>query len=141
MTSQFVKRTTGPAVVEAARYQYGHGRAFTDVRAVALRGSHAAQLVEVDAWRVLLVRTGPPDDDPFYEVVADGTWLVYDPATGNLAAWDDDEFAEAYGPPPEPGLVEAVASAIGQHMVLRESTKQIATAALFAAGYQEAGRG
>lgn len=94
MTAQFVKIETVPAVVEAARYRYG--QPLDEIRAIALRGSHAAQIVEVPEWRLLLVRTGPPEDHPFYEVVADGTWLVYDPADGKLAAWDDDEFAEEY---------------------------------------------
>ena len=123
----------GPYV--AARYVYGEP--LDTVRQVALLGSQAAQLAEVPIWQVLLVRTGPPEDDPFYEVVADGTWLVYDPESGNLAAWNDDEFHEVFGPA-EPDRLTAVASVIGQTMTLRKGPKEIAAAALAVAdSYQE----
>lgn len=93
---RFMKRQTRSTIYIAARYLYG--QPLDDVRRVALLGSHAAQLVEVPEWRLLLVRTGPPEDHPFYEVVADGTWLVYDQETGKLAAWDDDEFEDEFHP-------------------------------------------
>lgn len=132
---RFMKRQTRSTIYIAARYLYG--QPLDEVRRVALLGSHAAQLIEVPEWRLLLVRTGPPEDDPFYEVVADGTWLVYDQETGKLAAWDDDEFGDEFersGPQPDLNLVSTVAAAIGQRMIIRASPEAIAEDVLLAIG-------
>jgi hypothetical protein len=133
----YVQRNVEPAEVIAVRYV--HGQPYDDLRLLAEYeyDTPEAGLVEVPEWRSLLIRLGHADD-PDYLVVPDGAWLVYNKLSGCTAVWDDDSFAAKYGLPPEPGLLAAVASAIGQHMILRESTTQIAAAALAAAdAYRE----
>jgi hypothetical protein len=96
MTAQFVKTRPAPVQVEAARWLHDDPTTLPAIYKLVMRGSPTGALTEVPVWRLLLIRTAPPDEDPFYELVNDGDWLVYDPADGKLTAWDDDAFHAEY---------------------------------------------
>jgi hypothetical protein len=129
VAEQFVRQATAPATVIAIQYHYG--QSLDEVHDVARFDDRTAKLTEIHDWRSLIIQLGRPDD-PDYVVVPDGSWLVYNQQTLYLAAWGDESFTAEHRRP-QPDLIGEVASVIGQHMVCRESTRQIATAALAAA--------